>query len=43
MFPIASGNWSNGSNAGLFYRNFNNYRSNDNNNAAARASDYHAA
>lgn len=40
MFPIAGGNWTNAANAGVFYRNFNSLRSNDNNNAAPRASDY---
>jgi hypothetical protein len=40
---MVGGNWNNGANAGVFYRNFNNYRSNDNNFAGARASDYHVA
>jgi len=35
--PVACGNWNDGSNAGLFNRNFNNYRSNDNNNYGFRA------
>jgi len=33
------GNWSNAANAGVLYRNLNNYRSNDNNNAGFRAAD----
>ena len=40
MFSVACGNWNNSGNAGLFNRNFNNNRSNDNNNASFRASDY---
>lgn len=40
LFPIAAGNWNNGANAGVFYRNWNNHRSNDNNNVGFRASDY---
>lgn len=35
-----SGNWNNAANAGVFYRNWNNNRSNDNNNAGFRAADY---
>lgn len=31
MSPLASGNWNNNANAGVFYRNWNNNRSNDNN------------
>ena len=42
LFPIASGNWNNTSNAGVFYRNWNNYRSNSNNNYGFRAADYFA-
>ena len=42
LFPIASGNWTDGTNAGVFYRNWNNYRSNDNNNVGFRAGDYGA-
>ena len=40
MFPLGSANWNNGSNAGVFYRNWNNYRSNDNDNYGFRACDY---
>ena len=40
--PIGSANWNNGSNAGVFYRNWNNVRSNDNNNVGFRAADYGA-
>lgn len=40
MFSVACGNWNNSGNAGLFNRNFNNYRSNSNNNVSFRASDY---
>ena len=47
LFPIASGNWNNAANAGVFYRNWNNNRSNDNNNRSNdnnnvgfRAADY---
>ena len=40
LLPIASGNWNNAANAGVFYRNWNNNRSNDNNNYGFRASDY---
>lgn len=43
LFPIASGNWNNAADAGLFYRNWNNNRSNDNNNYGFRASDYASA
>jgi len=39
---LASGNWNNAANAGVFYRNWNNNRSNDNNNIGFRASDYFA-
>lgn len=42
LFPLASGDWNNGSKAGVFYRNWNNNRSNDNNNVGFRASDYAA-
>jgi len=31
-FPIAGGNWNNGTNAGVFLRNLNNVRGNSNNN-----------
>ena len=27
LFPMASGNWNNAANAGVFYRNWNIYRS----------------
>lgn len=40
MFPHVGGNWNNNANAGLFYRNFNNNRSNANNNYGCRGSDY---
>lgn len=39
-FPIASGNWNDAAKAGVFYRNWNNNRSNDNNNIGFRAADY---
>lgn len=42
FFPIASGNWNNAAKAGVFYRNWNNNRSNDNNNVGFRACDYAA-
>lgn len=42
LFPMASGNWDNAGNAGVFYRNWNNNRSNDNNNVGFRAADYDA-
>lgn len=42
LFPIASGNWNDAANAGVFYRNWNNSRSNDNNNVGFRAADYFA-
>lgn len=37
---MTSGNWSNATKTGVFYRNLNNNRSNDNNNNGFRASDY---
>jgi hypothetical protein len=40
LFPNASGYWNDSSNAGVFYRNWNNYRSNNNNNYGFRAADY---
>lgn len=43
LFPMASGNWNNAANAGVFLRNWNNYRSNDNNNVGFRSSDYDAS
>lgn len=39
MFPLASYNWNDNTNAGVWYRNFNNYRNNDNNNVGFRAAD----
>lgn len=36
----SAGNWSNSANAGSFYRNLNNNRSNDNNNNGFRGGDY---
>jgi len=38
--PNASGNWNNSANAGVFYRNFNNNRTNGNVNFCFRVSDY---
>jgi hypothetical protein len=40
MFPIVGGYWTNAASAGVFYRNFNIFRSYDYFNAAPRASDY---
>lgn len=37
---LVAGNWNNTSNAGLFYRNLNNNRSNSNNNYGFRSVDY---
>ena len=37
MFPMVAGNWNNAANAGVFYRNWNSNRSNDNNNVGFRA------
>jgi len=37
MCPIASGNWNNGSNAGVWALNLNNVRANSNNNVGFRA------
>ena len=42
LFPLASGNWNNAADAGVLYRNWNNNRSNDNNNVGFRAADYDA-
>lgn len=42
LFPLASGNWNNAGDAGVFCRNWNNNRSNDNNNVGFRAADYDA-
>lgn len=36
MVPIRGGNWNNGANAGVFYLNLNNARSNSNTNIGAR-------
>ena len=36
-FPIRGGNWNNGANAGLFYTNLNNPRSNSNWNIGFRS------
>ena len=43
LFPLASGNWDNGTNSGVFCRNWNNNRTNDNNNNGFRACDYTAS
>lgn len=40
MFPICGGNWNNSADAGVFNRNWNNNRSNDNNNNGFRAADF---
>jgi len=37
MCPIASGNWNNGANAGVWALNLNNVRGNSNNNVGCRA------
>lgn len=37
MCPISSGNWNNGSNAGVWAFNLNNARSNSNNNVGFRS------
>jgi len=37
---MTAGNWNESANAGVFYRNLNNNRSNDNNNNGFRAADY---
>ena len=42
LSPLASGSWNNAGGAGVFYRNWNNNRSNDNNNVGFRAADYDA-
>jgi hypothetical protein len=42
MFPLCAGNWNNTSNAGVFCRNWNNNRTNANNNNGFRAGDYFA-
>ena len=39
---VFGGNWNNSANAGVFTRNFNNYRSNDNNNYGFRTCDYNS-
>ncbi len=40
VFVQCSGNWNNAANAGVFYRNWNNNRSNDNTNNGFRSCDY---
>ena len=40
MYSVSCGNWNNADDAGLGCRNFNNNRSNSNNNTSFRASDY---
>lgn len=40
MFVLCGGNWSNGSGAGVFYRNWNNYRSNSGYSGGFRAAAY---
>lgn len=40
LVPLSAGNWNNGSNAGVFYRNLNNNRGNSNNNYAACVAAY---
>lgn len=42
LFPMASGNWNDAGNAGVFYRNWNISRSSGNNNIGFRAADYDA-
>ena len=37
MAPISSGNWNNSSNAGVWYMNLNNVRTNSNNNIGFRS------
>ena len=39
---LTAGNWNNAAKAGVFYRNWNNNRSNDNNNIGFRCADYFA-
>jgi hypothetical protein len=36
LVPLVGGNWSNTANAGVFYLNLNNVRSNSNNNVGGR-------
>jgi hypothetical protein len=36
LCPIVGGNWNNTTNAGVWYRNFNNNRTNSNNNVGFR-------
>ena len=43
MVPIRGGNWNNGANAGVFYLNLNNARSNSNTNIGARPDSVHLA
>lgn len=40
LFVMTAGNWNNGSDAGVFNRNWNNNRTNNSNNVSFRASDY---
>lgn len=40
MLPMVAGNWNESGQAGVFYRNWNNYRSNANTNYGFRAADY---
>ena len=40
LFPMASGNWNNAANAGVFYRNWTFVRSGDYNNISFRAAAY---
>lgn len=42
LFPMASGYWNIAGYAGVFFRLWNNNRSNDNNNVGFRAADYDA-
>jgi hypothetical protein len=37
---LCGGNWGNASDAGVFYRNWNNNRTNNNTNNGFRAADY---
>jgi hypothetical protein len=40
LFALSAANWNDAANAGVFYRNWNNNRSNDNNNVGFRAGAY---
>ena len=42
LSPLASGSWNFAGGAGVFYRGWNNFRSNDNVNVGFRAADYDA-